>query len=367
MNNTDILEIFYNKIIPEAQKARIDCYYIMNIAFNVIINNTEISRCENLPNGVLIPTLKITDKNTFDSLLIEYVKKALEFYRPEDFSFIDDIDLNYGEELNMTKSECLTKYIICTLFANASIEDFTNPISFIESRLEMFDNPILRTEEEIDFGYIESIKARLYISEEISPIKSETPYRIKCYLQFDDGFKLTLPEIYIGNTNTKYKLYGIQKTSKNQNEIDERPYLKQIRKGLIAKINGAPEHYFLATMICLSLCSDKEIEFIPFLIERWNAKRIAIYNKAKIYKDFSIEEKEEEQEQLQGNITDIFLRYFKKLEDVSTGMIFQAVPYEIDGNLHISMNRDFESRSIAFNELFRLADEYKNNKNNLGR
>lgn len=368
MKESQILDIFYNKIVPEAQNGRIDCYYIMNLAFNLVIDNIEISKCNtNFPKGVIVPTLKITNKDLFNELLIEYVNKALEFYNQEDFAFVNDLDSNYNEELNMSKEECLIKYVICTLLANASSDDFYNPIQFLKDRIAMFDNKIIKQEGEIDFGYIESINARLYVAEEISPIKSETPYRIKSYLEFDDGYKLILPEIYAANTGEKYKLYGIQKTSKNQSEIDERPYLKQIRKGLIAKINGAPEHYFLASMLFLSLCNDKEIEVIPFLIERWNAKRIAIYNRARVYKDFSIEEKIKEQERLQTNITDIFLRYFTKLEDVSTGMIFQSVPYEIDSNLHIIMANNFESRSVAFNELFKLSNEYKKHNNNLGR
>lgn len=197
--------------------------------------------------------------------------------------------------------------------------------------------------------------------EEISPIKSETPYRIKSYLQFDDGYKLLLPEIYAGNSGEKYQLYGVQRTAKNDG-IDERSYLKQIRKGFIAKINGAPEHYFLAVMLFLSLCSDKEIEVVPFLVQRWNAKRIAIYDKIKRNPSLSFDDKEEEQDKIQNNVTNILIQYFKKLKDTSIGMDFSMVPFELDNNLHINIKEDFESRSIAFNELFRLVSEYKSKK-----
>ncbi|MDE5888882.1 MAG: hypothetical protein K2H20_02560, partial [Bacilli bacterium] len=338
----------------------------MNMTFNLTIENTEISKCNELPEGVLVPTLKITNKQLFDEALVKYVNRALEFYNPADFKFLENIDTDYSENINMSKSECLIKYIICTLLANASYDDFYNPVNFINSRTAMFDNRIINHEGELDLGYIESIGARIYVEEEISPIKSETPYRIKSYLEFDDGYKLLLPEIYAGNNGDKYQLYGIQKTTKNA-EVDERPYLKQIRKGLIAKINGAPEHYFLTVMLFLSLCSDKEIEVVPFLIERWNAKRIAIHNKAKHNQNFSLSDSEKDQEMIQNNITDIFIRYFKKLEDVSIGIDFYAVPFELDSNLHIKMKEDFESRSVAFNEIFKLANEHKYQRNKFGK
>lgn len=361
MNDSQILEIFYNRIVPEAQHGKINFYFTANIAFNLVINNEIVSKCDELPyEGLLIPTLKISDKQAFDNLLIEYVKKAIEFYNPSDFSFLNNLNDKDIETVE-TKTSYLIKYIISTLFANASLNDFENPIKFLESRISMFENRVLNANGEVDLGYIDSIGARMYIEEEKSPIKSETPYRIKGYLQFDDDYKLLLPEIYVGNNGKKYQLYGIQKTTENS-EIDERPYLKQIRKGFIAKINGAPEHYFLTVMLLLSLCNDKEIELIPFLIERWDAKRIAMYNKAKRLPNFSLYDIEEEQDKIQNNITNIFIRYITKLEDVSNGIDFTAIPYESDTNLCIRVSDTFQSRSIAFNELFKLAKEYKNNE-----
>lgn len=359
MSDNQILDVFYNDIVKEAQNGRVDCFFIMNIVFNLVIDNNKITNAsEFLSEDILTPTLKITNKQLFDSLLVEYVKKAIEVYNPNDFSFLEDIDI----ENNNTKSKYLIKYIICTLLANASYSDFDNPTMFLKSRIAMLENRILNTDEEIELGYIDSIGASIHIKEEVSPIKSETPYRIASYLKFDDGYELVMPELYVGDNGKSYQLYGIQKTSKNS-DIDEREYLRQIRKGFIAKINGAKEHYFLAAMLLLTLCSDKEIEVVPFLVERWNAKRIAIYNKSKRNTDFNLDDLFEEQENIQNNVTNIFMRYFTKLEDVSTGLDFSLMPFELDSSLHITMSEDFESRSMAFNELFRLANELRKQKN----
>lgn len=361
MTDAQIIDIFYNRIVPEAQKGRINCYFMLNISFNLTIENVKITQSTDSPyEGVQIPTLKITNKKNFDELLVNYVKKACIFYKQEDFNFLDDIDFLNIPNKEETKKEYLVKYIVGSLFANASISDFDFPCDFLKSRIEMFDNRILDGDEKVDLGYLESINARLYASEEISTIKSETPYRIRSYLVFDDEYKLSLPELYVGKTEEKYKLYGIQKTTPNS-IIDERPYLKQIRKGLIAKINGAPEHYFLAVMLLISLCCDKEIEVIPFLIERWNAKRVAMLKKAERNPNILIEDIEQEQNKIQSNITDIFLRYFTKLEDVTSGIEFLSLPYDIDSNLHIKIDENIESRSTVFNELFNQINNYKSN------
>lgn len=360
MTDKQILDIFYSQIVKEAQNGKIDCYFTLNIAFDLIINNQKISKCENIPyEGIIIPNLKISNQELFDKLLIQYVKKAIENYSAKDFSFLEDLDLEKLENKEELKKIYLIKYIISTLLANASYTDFNNPIKFLEERINMFDHKIVNDNNEIELGYISSIKARLFFQEEVSSIKSETPYRINSYLLFDDGYKLILPEIYAGNTGTKYILYGIQKTFKNSN-LDEREYLKQIRKGFVSKINGAPEHYFIATMLFLSLCSDKEIEVVPFLVERWNAKKIAINNITKNNSTISLEQKEEEQELIQNNITNILIRYFTKLEDASNGINFTSIPFETDDRLCIHIANDFQSKSIAFNEIYELTQNLKN-------
>lgn len=390
MTDGRILDIFYNKIVPEAAKGKVDCYFMFNVAFNLVIDNVEVSKCEKeLKEGIITPALKITNKELFNSLLVEYVRTALEFYSPSAFPFLDDIEREYKENAAKIKEEYLVKYIIvATLLANASLSDFQNPFLFLKSRIAMFNNKIIPNEEIVDLGYINSIGAKIFILEEKSPIKAETPYCIKSYLEFDDGYKLCLPEIYAGNTSNKYQLYGIQKTSKS-NELEERPYLKQIRKGFIAKINGAPEHYFLAVMLFISLCSDKEIEVIPFLVERWNAKRAAMFNKKDLNQYLSLLASEngedlredyvtdklaeyfasieEKQDKLQSSITDNLIRYFTKLGDVTGGMNFTSIPFEADINLKLKISESIESRSVAFNDLFQLVKDYKERENNLGR
>lgn len=357
-----ILDLFYNKIIKEASLGKVDCFFKMNIIFNTIIDNNKIyTSNEDEYNGIFVPSLKITNHEVFDRLLCEYVNLARDFYPQNNFDFLNDLDLLYQDQENkdMLKEEYLIKYVICTLFANATSYDFENPILFLQNRISMLQNHLLN-ESEIDFGNLESINAKLKIKEEKCPIKAETPYRIISYLEFPDGYQLLLPEIYAGKTEETSILYGIQKTSISSSQIEEREYLKRIRKGMISKINGAPEHYFLSVMLFLVLSHNMNIEVIPFLIERWNAKRMSLINKAKNKGDINIESITEEQEQIQNNITNIFIRYFTKLEDVTNGLDLSLEPFAVDASLHISLDDNFESRSTLFNELHDKANELEN-------
>lgn len=181
MSDAKILDIFYNKIVPEVGKGKIDCYFMISVVFDTVIDNVEVSRyVENSEDGIIVPTLKITNKDLFDKLLTEYVRKALEFYDPINFSFLEDLNSEHCDNLEQIKEEYLIKYIIAaTLFANASYNDFIYSIEFLRSRIAMFDNKIIESEEIVDLGYISSIGARLFAIEEKSPIKAETPYRIR--------------------------------------------------------------------------------------------------------------------------------------------------------------------------------------------
>lgn len=121
MNSAQILNVFYNEIVPEAKIGKVNCYFTINLVFNLNMNNKLVSECSNLSySGIFVPTLKISDKELFDFLLVKYVKKALKIYHPKEFSFLDDLSIADVENLKKVKERYTIRYIITTLFANAS-------------------------------------------------------------------------------------------------------------------------------------------------------------------------------------------------------------------------------------------------------
>lgn len=86
-----ILDIFYNHIIKEAVKGRINCFLYFNMPFSTfIVETNELYKCEfKNSKELLIPTLMIKNQELFNKLLIEYTNLALEFY--EDYNFPEEI------------------------------------------------------------------------------------------------------------------------------------------------------------------------------------------------------------------------------------------------------------------------------------
>ena len=240
--------------------------------------------------------------------IIEKITKGVEVSRKDGKAYqASNIKIAEGFKNELSSGNCISKSFssslsinspLCFVWINLSYSDFMNPVKFLQDRIEMFNERILGDRNELYIGNLDSINARLRITEEKSPIKSESPHRLRGTLEYDDGYILELPEIYAGKTNDKYIVYGIQKTTEDA-PIDETSYVKAIRKGLISKINGAPEHYILMIMAFLSLCHDKPIEAVPILIERYNAKRIALNKRT----DMTEEEKDDYHNSLQFNIT----------------------------------------------------------------
>ena len=62
-----ILDVFYNQIINEAAKGEIDAFLKYNIVFSTeFVEENKRIEASSITDEVIIPTLKITDKENFD-------------------------------------------------------------------------------------------------------------------------------------------------------------------------------------------------------------------------------------------------------------------------------------------------------------
>lgn len=335
MKDEDIIRLFYNCIIKEATTGRIDSFQYFNLPFQTIIRENDsqlvfriVDYSPYFDKNFVIPTLFINSIPLFNQLLLEYVHKALEFY--DDSNYYEEI-LNgtyYDEEKMISKEKC----IICSLFANMSMEDFSNPYRFLERRIQMFDHPIIGDSLEIDLGYVDVLKGRLIVQEIKEKMCNETPYSLRLRIhsdEYDEDFYF--PDIRIGICDDVSVFYAIQNEVKNDNSS---PYVKYVNRHVRKVDQGINlkevEEYdmkditssFLVSALVGSLFSQNErIEIVPLLIERWNAKKIA--NRVRVSrvekKENFIMERDQEQLLIQPNITDKFMRLFERLE------------YQIDG------------------------------------
>lgn len=156
----DILNIFYQEIIPEAMNGTIKSYFNYNIIFDTFIekdNKTYKSREDT--NGVITPLLIINNKDLFNKLLIEYVNISLEFYK--DSKYLEEIK---SESKLLNEETDIRKNILVMLWSNATFEDFSNPIEFLKRRINFLNSEYGETK--VNYGEIPLFNGNLKIQME---------------------------------------------------------------------------------------------------------------------------------------------------------------------------------------------------------
>jgi len=334
-------EIF-NEIMNEALTGRINCFFYFNMLFNTKIPELNIDK--KVESDKFIPTLIIKNITTFNTLLTKYVEKCLEFYKNDKY-LTEIVD-------NRTK----IKLIMTLLWSNATIEDFNNPENYLSKRLSFLENDLnyLIKENKISIPILNSI---LRINVKKSLIVNETPYYIELILQNEENNEeYHLPNTYLGLDSERCYIYAMQ--TKKQKE--ENKHSKKINR-LLYKINDnmndedlkdVTMSFVLAANMILAILKNNDInniQVVPILITRWNAK-------ASTYDSL---EKENEHNLLQANITDKFLRTFQRLVFHHSSINIESYPYELDTNMHLSINGENICNNSLLEETFNVFNKTK--------
>ena len=343
----NILNIFYNNIINEARNGDIDSFFHFNILFRTeIVEKNIILDTKSDFNNLLVPTLKISRKEEFDRLSIEYVTLAMDFYSDDNFPSEILNNKMYDEE----KRICKEKMIIASLFANFSIEDFNNPCEYLKRRIDFFKNTC---EKDIDIGYSNILKGELSARIEKDKIYNECPYQFSISAKDEQDISYIFPSIKFGLSEDKVYIYAIQngKDKDNSKRINRALYktgegfdsavdnfdifgsgnLKDVTSSFLVALN-----IFIAYMYSTGI---KKIVVPSILIERWNAKELA-NNKKKnfgIINEDKFKEKEEEHEDIQRNLTEKLLRTFLRLKAHYSNIDILNYPMEDDTSLQLEV------------------------------
>lgn len=341
----DVLDIFYKHIIPEAQMGRIDCLSYYNIVFETDVMGERYSCLITDNNDLLVPTLMIKNKELFDRLLIQYVDRAIDFYDNSNF----DDEIIRGK---LTDNETMIgkeKVILALLFANATYEDFQEPILFLKKRIAFFENDYTR---KVDLGYSEILKANLMIEIEKDIINNETPYQFKIRA-VDDGLgSYEFPKIKFGIVNDSVYIYAIQNSKdKQDNELAKRINRKLYKVGMgfnqeedsNENLKDITASFLYAINIMIwyfKMMGINEVVVPSILIERWNAKNISIKMKRSFKKidDNKFDEMMKEQIYLQYNLTNKLIRTFLRLACHYNNLEVMAFPFEGDSCLRMKVN-----------------------------
>lgn len=354
------LDIFYNEIVPEASNGVIKSYFNYNITFDTYIKeDNKTYKGDDKSNGVITPLLIINNKALFNELLNEYVNISLDFYK----------ESKYLKEI-INENIDIRKNILAMLWSNATYEDFSNPIEFLQRRIDFFNT----YEDNIDYGYLDILNGNLEININKDEIYNETPYEMNIKL-VNDNEVFNFPLIKFGISNNKLYIYAIQNRENEKNN-----YTKKINRILYKANDGfnelkdTPEIYGIGNLkdisvsflvvvnICLNYFKSLGIEDVivsSILIERWNAKRDAITKRYHSNEDV-LNDKINEQEYIQRNLTEKLLRTFLRLKVHYEDIEVLAYPFELDSNLHLNISDMNKCNNELLNECKNIIINNKN-------
>lgn len=344
----DILNIFYDEFLNEASLGRIDCGFIYNVIFSANLSNKQyVAKKEELQ----IPTLVISNKEEFDNLLKLYIQHAYPFYNKA----------YYDNEHDYIKA------LLTFLFVNMAPEEFMDPISYIKKRIAFFNNSLdYDINEPILVGnsdYIGEISATI----QKETIYEETPYSIKfktdnCqFLTVRFGIDNNIVYIYAIQNDKDYtmdkkinrKLFKINENFDTTNESYD-------NINDFENLTGITNSTVTAATLALALflkAGYTDIRMPSFLPVRYNAKEITRVKKLQKFvneENFDLLEQEsiEKNMSIQRNISDKFIRTFRRLAYHFTNINIYSYPFDIDSCLHITMNDNINCNNALLEDLF---------------
>lgn len=387
MSKEEILNIFYNNIVPEAFCGRIDCYFMYNTLFYTKIpqRNIELVKALDDYEDLIIPTLYVKDCDLFEELLVRYVEEALNFY--DDSNFCEEI-LN-DKVMKLGSGISKEKVIMTLLWSNATVEDFLDPCLFLKKRIDFFRLGNLDVYEESRIvGYSEILGADILCAVKKARIESETPYYLQTFLlNPEDGDKIyEFPNIYFGVSDGIASVYAIQN---EKGRLINEDYKKKIERNLykvndgldvkedtydnygVGNLKDVTPSFLVGINIFVGLlknCDIKNLEVASMLIARWNGKMIAmkikndyLVKKLKNEKDITklVDEYYQKVLAIQSNLTEKFLRLFRRIGYHHSSVGILSYPMESSSYLTMCL---YDQIDVCNNRL--LDETFKISKNN---
>lgn len=355
-----MLDIFYKEIIVEASTGSIDCLSSFNVIFETKIDelNINITNKSNY-NNLIIPTLNITNVTLFNKLLTEYCVLASDFYK--DNTFYEDLTNN---------SKFLyykTKMILTLLWANATLENFEEPINYLQKRIAFLKAQYGTTSKNI--GYSNLLKGELTYTISKSNIISESPWTFDLQIN-NEGSIYHFPSIYFGTEKNNLTIYAIQNKDKNKDLTNQ--FYKYINRKLY-KVNSGTEslditHNFLYVFNALiQIVSTVDNIIVPnFLVSRWNSKEIACNKKNEYYKDsgkeYNLDEEINKHNIIQYNLTNKLMNVLIMFEDLYDNVDFSILSDSpnIDNKLSIMHPLETDNKILSdFNALVSSSKKFR--------
>lgn len=297
-------------------------------------------------------TLIIKDENKYFELFEKYINIELMKNRKSP-TFICDKEKNH------------IKILMTYLFANATTEDFINPLDFIKRNISFLEDDTFNyLNEGLTIKLNEPLNCNLKLQNKVQSIFMETPNKIEISLEEtnNNGEILTyqLPSIYYGiteiNNQKKCYIYSILNKKEEPKTEENEKFIKKISRKLY-KINkgvreeeskeyndykeGISSYYpenisdvspsqVLSLTIFLSLLKKeniKSVKGVPYLPVRYSSRNYAAHNQKDEERKIEMLERNNF---IQSNITEKFIRTIRRAAYHMEGIEIISLPYEVD-------------------------------------
>lgn len=358
----DIIDIFYNSIIPEASNGSIDCFMYYHICFNSLIEGKLIEGSS--PSYIDVPLLEIRNKNEFNDLLVDYVQLALDFY--DDHYFFDEV--LSGEYRTNKNKLCKEKVLMTLLWSNATIEDFQEPCRFLRRQKAYLENNFLTEEKNIGFSKVLGGEIFTNVSK-TRKLSWESPYAFHSSI-VNESEVHDLPTIRFGvednvvfiycihqeknNRKSKKINRNLYKVNENFNSLEGEGKLKDVTPSFLIALT-----LFILHFQNLGYTNFKIVQYLP---ERWIDKKIMIHKKdiKSGHKASTYNENMETLIRVQENLVQKFCTTLLRLQyHYGNSVIIKSFPFEIDSYLSFTSNDLSCSNNVLFQELSTLCTSRK--------
>ena len=301
----NIEQIFFEEIIKEAATGYIDCGFFVPICFSTkeLVNGQirEITNAKSFDN-TMIPSLVIQDRQQLTNDIASYLEVAKNFYQ---------LDPRVNDSNNKSK------YIIVSLLANTLVTDFTDLSKLFKRHTNfILDDSLIDFVGGKNIGYSDMLKSNIIVSLDKQSVVEETPYGINIRLEDDLGNTIyDFPTIRYGISDNKAYIYAIQ----------------------------GKKHAI----------TNKKIERI--LREKYKNQMSSLKVKSFIERK---REQVESHDTVQRNITDKFIRSFRRLDHHFDNITIESFQLDIDSSLHFKVDSECKCNNALLSEVYNLSNNY---------
>ena len=350
----DKIEIILDEVLKELEVGIVNA----EIRYLLKIHQNTSSHFER------IPCFNIKDKNK----LVLKIKEYISLFN------------NSNEQLYADSEESFIKRKIVLLFADMSINDFNDPVLYVDRRINFYNTPLF---EDKIIENVDSLESNIEIK--IKKYDKETPYGFASII-YDDTNSYILPTISYGISDDICYIYAIQ----DYNKHEKNPYYNKIKRKLY-KLNDKvldsetdeykqyknrqssyyPENIsdvspgaLLALTIFLNEIEKHgiyKVRVISYLPVRYDNKVRSIAKKCLKEGKLKNLSKDEirknylnlidEQRKIQSNITEKLIRTFFRVAHHFENVIISSLPMELDDKLNINLTKFEYSDNEILNEV----------------